>query len=77
MFEAKSKRRKLEREFYGIVKFSDLTNVFELFLFSEIFGINRDILKAGNSIMITLMKNYSDESKLKRLMLKKYFKRIN
>ena len=27
---------------YAIVKFSDLSNVFELFIFSDIFEINRD-----------------------------------
>ncbi len=57
---------------YGIVKFSDLSNVFELFIFSEIFELNRENLKEGNSIMITLMKNYIDENKTqKRINVKK------
>ena len=43
---------------YAIVKFSDLSNVFELFIFSDIFEINRDNLIEGNSLMITLIKNY-------------------
>ena len=51
---------------YGIIKFSDLSNVFELFIFSEIFEANRNNLKEGNSIMITLIKNYTDESKIKK-----------
>ena len=57
---------------YGIVKFSDLSNVFELFIFSDIFEINRDNLIEGNSLMITLIKNYSDENKSqKRINVKK------
>ncbi len=45
---------------YAIVKLSDLSSVFELFIFSDIFELNRDKLIEGNSLMITLMKNYSD-----------------
>jgi DNA polymerase-3 subunit alpha len=57
---------------YAIVKFSDLTNVFELFIFSEIFESNRDNLIEGNSLMITLIKNYADENKIqKRINVKK------
>ena len=57
---------------YAIVKFSDLNNVFELFIFSDIFEINRNILKEGNSLMLTLIKNYSDELKTqKRINVKK------
>ena len=57
---------------YGIIKFSDLSNVFELFIFSEIFETNRENLKEGNSVMITLMKNYIDENKTqKRINVKK------
>ncbi len=54
---------------YGIVRFSDLSNLFELFIFSEIFETNRDLLKEGTSVMLTLMKSYSDD--------KKTYKRIN
>ena len=35
-----------------LVKFSDLSNVFELFIFSEIFELNRDNLVEGNSLML-------------------------
>ena len=51
---------------YAIVKLSDLNNVFEVFIFSEIFESNRDKLVEGNSIMITLIKNYIDDSKTQR-----------
>ena len=57
---------------YGIIKFSDLSNVFELFIFSEIFESNRQKLVEGNSVMLTLMKNYIDENKSqKRINAKK------
>tara|TARA_B100000886_G_scaffold211781_1_gene146691 strand:- start:2911 stop:5649 length:2739 start_codon:yes stop_codon:yes gene_type:complete len=57
---------------YGIIKFSDLSNVFELFIFSDIFEINRNNLKEGNSVMLTLIKNYSDENRIqKRINIKK------
>jgi len=51
---------------YGIIKFSDLSNVFELFIFSDIFEINRNNLKEGNSVMLTLIKNYSDENRIQK-----------
>ena len=57
---------------YGIVKFSDLSGVFELFIFSDIFEMNREILKEGNSLMITIMKNYSDKNSYqKKINVKK------
>ncbi len=57
---------------YGIIKFSDLSNVFELFIFSDAFELNRDKLIEGQSVMITLIKNYSDETKTqKRINVKK------
>jgi len=57
---------------YAIVKFSDLSGVFELFIFSDIFESNRDQLVEGNSLMITLMKNYIDDLKTqKKINVKK------
>ena len=57
---------------YAIAKLSDLSSVFELFIFSDIFELNRDKLIEGNSLMITLMKNYIDKSKIqKKINVKK------
>ncbi len=57
---------------YAIIKFSDLSGVFELFLFSDIFELNRDILKEGNSFLITLLKsNNAEDNKFKRINIKK------
>ncbi len=51
---------------YAIVKLSDLSSIFELFIFSDIYELNRDKLIEGSSLMITLMKNYTDEAKIQR-----------
>jgi len=57
---------------YAIVKFSDLISVFELFIFSDIFETNRNILSEGNSLILTLSKNLSDENnKFKRINVNK------
>ena len=57
---------------YAIVKFSDLSSVFELFIFSEVLELNRDILIEGNSLLITLKKNISeDENRFKRINVRK------
>ena len=48
---------------YAVVKFSDLSSVFEIFVFSEIFENSRDILTEGNSVLLSLVKNtQSDDS---------------
>jgi len=57
---------------YAIVKLSDLSSVFELFIFSDIFELNRNKLIEGKSLMITLIKNYTDETKIqKKINVKK------
>ena len=57
---------------YAIVKFSDLSSVFELFVFSDVFELNRDLLIEGNSLMITLAKNFTDGDKAqKKINIKK------
>ena len=57
---------------YAIIKCSDLNSVFELFIFSDILELNRDILIEGNSLLITLSKNLSsEENRFKRINVKK------
>ncbi len=46
---------------YAIVKFTDLSGVFELFVFSDLFEQKRDILKEGNSLCMNLIKNMSPD----------------
>jgi len=57
---------------FAIIKFSDLGGVFELFLFSEILEQNRSILKEGNSFLITVLKDLSNQNnRFKRINVRK------
>ena len=57
---------------YAIIKLTDLTSVFELFIFSELLEQNRKLLVEGNSLLITLIKNVSeDNNRFKRINIKK------
>ena len=57
---------------YAIIKFSDKTREFELFLFSEILVKNREVLKESESFILTLQKEKlnGDQSKT-RINVKK------
>ena len=57
---------------YAVIKLTDLTSVFELFIFSDILESNRENLVEGNSLIITLTKNISnDENRFKRINVQK------
>ena len=57
---------------YAVLKLTDLTGVFELFIFSDVLELNREILKEGNSLILTLIKNVStDENRFKRTNVQK------
>jgi len=57
---------------FAIVKFSDLSKVFELFLFSEILERNRSILIEGKSFIITVIKDKDNqENRFKRINVRK------
>ena len=57
---------------YAVLKLTDLTSVFELFIFSDILELNREILKEGNSLILTLSKSISnDENRFKRVNVQK------
>ena len=57
---------------YAVLKLTDLTSVFELFIFSEVLEKNRDILKEGSSMILTLAKSVSDEqNRFKRINVQK------
>ncbi len=57
---------------YAVLKLTDLTSVFELFIFSDSLELNREILKEGNSLILTLFKNISnDENRLTRINVQK------
>ncbi len=57
---------------YAVLKLTDLTSVFELFIFSDILELNREILKEGNSYILTLNKIIlDDDNKTKRINVRK------
>ena len=67
-----TERKTAKGNSYAVIKFTDLSSVFELFIFSDILELNRDNLIEGNSLIITLIKTVSnDESKSKRINVQK------
>ena len=57
---------------YAVLKLTDLSSVFELFIFSEVLEINREILKEGSSLILKLVKSISnDDNRLKRINVQK------
>jgi DNA polymerase III subunit alpha len=67
-----TERKTAKGNSYAVIKFTDLTSVFELFIFSDILELNREILIEGNSLIVTLIKNISnDENRFKRINVQK------
>ncbi|MDA7750485.1 DNA polymerase III subunit alpha, partial [Candidatus Pelagibacter sp.] len=67
-----TERKTAKGNSYGVIKFTDLTSVFELFIFSDILELNREALVEGSSLIITLIKTISnDENKFKRINVQK------
>ncbi len=57
---------------YAVLKLTDLSSVFELFIFSDVLELNREILKEGNSLILDLVKNVTDdENRFKRINVQK------
>ncbi len=57
---------------YAVLKLTDLSSVFELFIFSDVLELNREILKEGNSLILDLVKNITDdENRFKRINVQK------
>ncbi|WP_440919668.1 DNA polymerase III subunit alpha [Candidatus Pelagibacter sp.] len=57
---------------YAVLKLTDLNSVFEIFIFSDLLEINREILIEGNSLILTVVKNISnDENRFKRINVQK------
>ena len=46
---------------YAVIKFSDLSSIFELFVFSDILENNRDHFKEGNSLLLEVSKQKNGE----------------
>jgi DNA polymerase-3 subunit alpha len=57
---------------YAVLKLTDLSSVFEIFIFSDILELNREILKEGSSLLLTLVKSITnDENRFKRINVQK------
>ena len=57
---------------YAVLKLTDLTSVFELFIFSDILELNREILKEGSSLILTIVKSISNgDNRFKRINVQK------
>jgi len=57
---------------FAIIKFSDLSKVFELFLFSEILETNRKNLVEGQSFLLTVIKDKENqENRFRRINVRK------
>tara|TARA_B100000424_G_scaffold266077_1_gene256660 strand:+ start:1 stop:1017 length:1017 start_codon:yes stop_codon:yes gene_type:complete len=64
----KKQEKKNQKGFsYAIIKFTDLSGVFELFVFSDLFEQKRDILKEGHSVIMNLVKNTSSDGASSRI----------
>ncbi len=57
---------------YAVLKLTDLSSVFELFVFSDVLDLNRENLKEGSSLILTLVKSISnEENRFKRTNVQK------
>ena len=57
---------------YAVLKLTDLSGVFELFIFSDVLDLNREILKEGRSLILTLVNSLSNEdNRFKRINVQK------
>ena len=57
---------------YAVLKLTDLSSVFELFVFSDTLDINREILKEGNSFILRIVKStYDNENRFRRINVRK------
>ena len=57
---------------FAIVKFSDTSKVYELFLFSEILELNREHLKEGKSFLLTVIKDREhQDNRFRRINVRK------
>jgi len=57
---------------FAIIKFSDLSKVYELFLFSEILELNRDNLIEGKSFLLTVIKDKENQdNRFRRINVRK------
>ena len=67
-----TEKKTLKGNSYAIIKLTDLGNIFELFIFSDTLELNRKSLVEGNSLLIRVVKNLTEEeNRFKRINVKK------
>ncbi|MBD1174820.1 DNA polymerase III subunit alpha [Pelagibacterales bacterium SAG-MED01] len=67
-----NERKTAKGNAYAVLKLTDLSSVFELFIFSDILELSRNVLIEGSSLILTLVKSISnDENRLKRINVHK------
>ena len=65
-------KKTLKGSSFAIIKFSDLSKVFELFIFSELLEKNRKQLIEGKSFLLTVIKDKTNqENRFRRINLRK------
>ena len=69
---SKKEKKTSKGKSFAIVKFSDLSKTFELFLFSEMLELNRKILIEGKSFILTVIKDKeNNENRFRRINVRK------
>ncbi len=67
-----TEKKTIKGNSYAIIKLTDLGNIFELFIFSDTLELNRKSLVEGNSLLIRVVKNLTnEENRFKRINVKK------
>jgi len=68
-------KKTLKGNSFAIIKFSDLSKIFELFLFSEILEKSRSELAVGKSFLLTVIKDKKNhENRFRRISVRKIVK---
>ena len=66
------KKKTAKGNSYAVLKLTDLKSVFELFIFSDLLEMNREILKEGSSLILTLIKSITNgDNRFKRINVQK------
>ena len=67
-----TERKTAKGNSYAVLKLTDLNSVFELFIFFDVLELNRESLREGSSLILTLTKTISsDQDKTKRINVRK------
>ena len=69
---SKKEKKTVKGNSFAVIKFSDLSKAYELFLFSEILESNRDNLVEGKSFLLTVIKDKENqENRFRRINVRK------